>query len=933
MKPGKSRFWAAAVFSMLSFALAALVFAGTTGKITGRVVDKQTGEPLAGASVQIVGTTMGTAADANGYYFILQVPPGTYAVKATVIGFEPVTVTNVQVAVDLTTKIDFSLKPTVLEITEGMTVVAERPIIEKDVTFSSYRVSSDRIANMPTVSDVRDLVARQPGVVGEGLHINVRGGRTGEMLYVVDGVSSRDPHFNQATRTTLEQVGQFTSNPVDELTARGGGLSVPSNAIAEVEVITGGFNAEYGNAMSGIVNVVTKEGGNQHTGRVMYLTDDFGSGSYKSPYGNGEGLRTYSHNTDRLEISFGGPEPITTNLLPAFGVKLPVQSITYFVSGSGSFTDATSPFDLAYYAPTGEDRSDEIREINFLGLNLFRIGLPNRMDNRYNSLSNLSVRFTPKMKLTYTYQTDRSYYDEYNHAFSRIPENFWQRDEQSHGHALKWTHTLSEKTYYDLSLNHSKQDYLLTPGGLLPHEVRQLYLDLGSVSVRDDDQDGFYEAGFPARGTYHNRKTETTALKLDFTSQLHRRHQLKSGFELAYYEMFLGEIKYPQRYNERWDPEAGGTPIDDGPWPALGNFRDFYTRTPTNASFYLQDKIEYESLIVNAGVRFDFWTPGAQVDDKLDDATSIFGKKLKMTFNPRLGISHPITDKDILYFQFGRFTQQVDYQFLFIQDTQSSGALQLLGNPNLGSEETTQYELGVKHAFGEEVKFGATAFFKDYNGLLNTETRGREPFTYSVYINRDFGSARGLEFSLEKRYSHFTSGFINYTLGYATGKSSSYRQGYDFGARGQPIPIREWPLDWDVRHSLNVNFDFRVMSGARPSLFGVRLPEEMGVNVVWRFESGKPYTPSGRASDQYTTRNSARLPYRTWIDLRANKDFRFWGMKYTALLEIKNLTNRRNARAIYEETGSVLAFYRPQDLNPSAFTAGRNILFGMALEW
>ncbi|MDL1877663.1 TonB-dependent receptor, partial [Cytophagia bacterium CHB2] len=196
MKPSNSKFLAVVVFVMQSLAFTTLIFAGTTGKITGRVVDKQTGEPLAGASVQIVGTTMGTAADVNGYYFILQVPPGTYSVKATVIGFEPVTVTNVKVAVDLTTKIDFSLKPTVLEITEGMTVVAERPIIEKDVTFSSYRVSSDRIANMPTVADVRDLVARQPGVVGEGLHINVRGGRTGEMLYVVDGVSSRNPNYN-----------------------------------------------------------------------------------------------------------------------------------------------------------------------------------------------------------------------------------------------------------------------------------------------------------------------------------------------------------------------------------------------------------------------------------------------------------------------------------------------------------------------------------------------------------------------------------------------------------------------------------------------------------------------------------------------------------------------------------------------------------------
>jgi outer membrane receptor protein involved in Fe transport len=932
MKKIRAIFLVAVMMALALWSPLALLHAGTTGKIVGRVVDKQTGQGLAGANVIVVGTKMGAAADQNGYYFIQQVPPGTYSLKATVMGFTPVTVTNVKVAVDLTTKINFSLAATVLQITEGMTIVAERPIIEKDVTFSSHRLTSESITNMPTISDVRDLVARQPGVVGEGLHINVRGGRTGEMLYVIDGVSSRDPLINQATRTTAEQL-DFTSNPVDEMTSRGGGLSVPTNAIEEVEVITGGFNAEYGNTMSGIANVVTKEGGAKPTGRIMYLTDDFHAGQFKTPYRDGTGLRTNSQNTDRLEISLGGPEPITSYLLPLLGLKLPVQEITYFISGSGNFTDATSAFDVSYYAPTGENRADEVREIDFLGLNLLKIPLPNRMDNRYNSLSKVTMDFTPKTKLTYTYQTDRSYYDEYNHAFSRIPENFWQREENSHGQALKWTHTLSERTFYDLSLSYSSLEYLLTPGGMLPDEVRQLYLKLGERTVVDNDQDGFYEAGFPARGTYHRRRTKTWASKLDLTSQLSRRHQLKAGTELAYYEMALGEIKYPYRYNERWDPEAGGTPIDDGPWPALGAFRDFYKRTPTNAAFYVQDKIEYESLIVNAGLRWDLWTPGAQVQDLVDEGTEIFGKKFKMTFNPRLGISHPITDRDILRFQFGRFTQQVDYQFLFIQDTQSSGALQLLGNPNLGSEETTQYELGVEHAFSDDVKLGATLFFKDYNGLLDTETRGREPFTYSVYVNRDHGSGRGIELSLEKRPSHFIGGSINYTLGYATGKSSSYREGYDFGARGEPIPIREWPLNWDVRHTLNLNFDFRVTTGAQPSFFGIRIPKETGVNVVWRYRSGKPYTPSGRGSDQFTTRNSARLPYLTSVDLRANKDFRFWGLKSSLLLEVKNLTNRRNARAIFEETGGVLAFYRPQDLNPSAFTTGRNILLGMAVEW
>lgn len=387
--------------TVLMACLSSLLFAGTTGKIAGRVIDKQTGEPLAGASVLVVGTTMGAASDHNGYFFILQVPPGTYSVRVSMMGYESFTFTNVKVAVDLTTKLNFAVSSTVLEIGKGVTVVAERPIVQKDETFSSQRLGEEAIKNMPTILDVRDVVSRQPGVVGEGLHINVRGGRTGEMLYVVDGVSSRDPMYNQATRTTQEQVNDFTSNPVDELTSRSGGLAVPANAIAEVEVITGGFNAEYGNAMSGIVNIVTKEGGARHTGRIMYLTDDFVDGTFKTPYGNGTGLRTYSHNTDRAELSFGGPEPITTYLLPSLGLRLPVQEITYFISGTTNFTDLSSTFDSPYYAPTGENRAGDKRAINFLGLDMINLSVPNRMDNRYNSLSNLSVRFTPRAKLVY----------------------------------------------------------------------------------------------------------------------------------------------------------------------------------------------------------------------------------------------------------------------------------------------------------------------------------------------------------------------------------------------------------------------------------------------------------------------------------------------------------------------------------------------------
>ncbi|MBN1349162.1 TonB-dependent receptor [candidate division KSB1 bacterium] len=921
---------------LLGFCLSGIIQAGTVGKISGRITDEETGDVLPMANVVIVGTTMGASSDLNGYYAILQVPPGTYKVKATMMGYKNTTMTEVKVAVDLTTTLNIRMSPTVMDLGEEVTIVAERPLVQKDITSSVHHISHETIKDMPSVSGVKDLVAQQAGVVGEGMHINIRGGRTGETLTVVDGLAVRDPLFRQATRSTQEQVMDFSSNPVDELTGRTGGLAIPANAIAEVEVITGGFDAEYGKAMSGIVNIVTREGGKKFSGSLMYMTDDLGQGSFKTIEGDGTGLRKYSQNSDRFEMSLSGPEPITSTLLPMLGVKLPVRSISYFIAAQGEFTDVSGAYDIGYYAPTSEVKPTRDK--------MFGVKLPfefgNRMDNQYNSISKLTVRFTPNHKLSMSYSNMFTWYEEYNHAFSLIPENFYQRREQNENAQAIWNHTLSPTTYYEVSLGYIHTNYLLTPGGMLPPDVYNLWDSLqGKLgddrgrSTVDDDGDGFYEAGYPDRGTYHERYVQEVNLKFDIVSQIHRNHQIKTGVDASYYKMMKAEIKYPGRLYP-------GRKIDDGPWPELGIFRDFYTRFPTTFSAYIQDKIEYETLIVRVGLRWDIWVPGKHVNEMVEGENTVPGTdnlKFKHNFNPRLGISHPITDRDVLYFQFGKFSQEVDWQFLYMQDTQSSGAYKLYGNPNLSSEETTQYEVGVNHAFpGEILKIKLTAFYKDYSGLINAEQRGTFE-TYSVYVNRDYGSARGFEVAFDKRYSHYTSGRINYTYQYAMGKSSSYRQGYDYGYRGAPIPIREWPLDWDIRHSANIGFNFRIPKGKAPLIFGRKFPmDDWGAYFVWRLESGKPYTPSGLAATQFTTHNSARTPYRSWLNIRFTKDFRLnlgiTNLSTSFIVELNNVLNRRNIRATNTETGDALGFMREQDINPSAYGVGRNIHFGLRLE-
>ena len=210
------------------------VFAGTTGKLTGAITIKDTGEPLVGANILIEGTGLGAATDLGGNYFILQVPPGKYSVRFTMIGFQGLVVNNVRVQVDLTTRLDGALSEKVIGMDE-VVVQASRPMIQTDVTYSQANISSDEVAMLP-VEEFEDVIALQAGVVTANGEIHVRGGRGGEIAYMIDGITVTDP-FNSDIAVEIE-----------------------NNAIQELQFISGTFNAEYGQAMSGIVNIITKDG-------------------------------------------------------------------------------------------------------------------------------------------------------------------------------------------------------------------------------------------------------------------------------------------------------------------------------------------------------------------------------------------------------------------------------------------------------------------------------------------------------------------------------------------------------------------------------------------------------------------------------------------------------------------------------------------------
>ena len=207
---------------------------------------------MIGANVLINETDLGAATDADGNYYILQVPPGKYSVRFTMIGYQDLLMKDVRIQVDLTTTINASLSEGVIGMNE-VVVQAERPMIQTDVTYSQANISSEEVEMLP-VEEFEDVIALQAGVVSSNGEIHVRGGRGGEIAYMVDGITVTDP-FNSGISVEIE-----------------------NNAIQELQFISGTFNAEYGQAMSGIVNIVTKDGSySKYLGSVSY-----NSGSYDS---------------------------------------------------------------------------------------------------------------------------------------------------------------------------------------------------------------------------------------------------------------------------------------------------------------------------------------------------------------------------------------------------------------------------------------------------------------------------------------------------------------------------------------------------------------------------------------------------------------------------------------------------------------------------
>lgn len=873
LKGGVSWFICLLLFAFCSLPLA--LFAGTTGKLSGRVLDKQK-QPLPGANVIIVGTPLGAAADLEGYYSILNIPPGTYRVQFSIIGYQTYIVENVLITSDKTTPLSADLGEETLAA-EEVVVVAQRPVVETNLTSSVSTVTSENIATLP-VQELNDVVNLQAGVV-DG---HFRGGRIGEVQYQINGVTVNNPYDNSST------------------------LRIDRSLLQEVQVISGTFDAEYGQAMSGVVNAVLKTGSEQFKWNAeSYLSDYVFDEDRRGAKDEFRPLSRQNH-----QVSLSGP------------LGLPK---TYFIVSGRRFIDEGYINGLRVFVPT--DTS--------LVATGDREEIPLYHSREWSGLVKITNRILPSIEISYQAIPNVVEGRRYDLFFIFNPDGAPTQKTVSLVHGLDWTHTVSKNTFYNVSLRQNHFDYR----DYVYEDVKDSRYDAAGAARSDPA----ILSGFAVQGvsfTRFKQNTDSYVVKGALTSQVSRSHLFKAGLEYQYSDLEFGT---PGLIVSQGDSlKRFFKSLPERPFQELVKYH------PVSLAAYAQDQIEWQDLIVRAGLRWEYFDARAKVagdlenpanaldinDDGVPDTTAAKPTSKKNFLAPRLGVSYPISTRAALFFAYGHFYQfpglgQIfnfsDYSLLSTLQAEVS-RYDVFGNPDLKPERTVQYEIGYKHAITENLGLDFNIFYKDIRDLLGVEfIQTYTQAEYARLTNVDFGNVLGYTIALDQRRLGWVSASLDYTWQRAVGNSSDPRETATRAQAGEDARPRQVPFNWDQRHTLN-------------AIIAMEKPNSFSLSTVIRYGSGQPYTPTIFSS--YTTdleANSGRKSSAFIVDVRAEKFFTVLNQKLSLFARGFNVLDARFFNGfVFANTGSPYYSLTPLTdqatlLNPDRFYPPRRIEVGLTV--
>ncbi|MEQ9103801.1 MAG: TonB-dependent receptor [Rhodothermales bacterium] len=842
------------------------------GKIAGRVIDAASGEPLIGVNVSIAGTTQGTMTDVDGNYIILNVRPGTHSLLFSYIGFAQQRVDGVRVATGQTTEYDVEMREQVIE-GEEVVIVAERPLVQKDLTSSSKTVNAEEIEALP-VEGFFGVLTTQAGVTtGPGGTIHIRGGRSNEVAYLVDGMSVGNP---------------FETN--------GLATSVAADAIQEMTVISGAFNAEYGKAMSGIVNLVTKEGGEKIHGSVsMYGGNNFTQ--HTDVFLNDNSLRP---NVYTLEGTLSGALPFYKKLRFFVSGRYDYDEghiygeRTFLPSDSSNFNgDPGLLADIQEYIPdydgplwyyeiqgkpwyewAGQDIPSERVALN-----------PNR---GHNLITKLSMRPWSGTKIEYSLILDGGKSTPFSFGYRYNPDGVSSFRSDGVNHGLGWTHTLDDRSFYTLRMSYASNE---SRSFLYEDPLDPRYVSTGA-SV------GFPGNNFLMGGNQKGHVTERSdswRIKADLTKQIGVTHEVKTGIE---YNLHLLDRR---NFTVLFDGDQYRTPtVPDVTTPAHDYYED---QKVTELSLYIQDKLEFEDFIINAGVRYERFDPhGLYIPNLLDPQRKddpLREADVTNVIMPRLGVSFPITETGIIHFSYGHFAQMPRLRNLYINPEFEFpvGQAPTFGNTNMRPERTVQYEIGLQQQLTETLAFDVTGFFKDIRDYLALQTirfstiAGED--VYSIYQNRDYANVKGVTFALTSRRPRggLLSANVDYTFQIAEGNNTDANSFFFNSLSGRETELEIVPLSFDQRHVLS-------------STVTISPGPAWGISLIGQLRGGYPYTPLliDQKIDQLP--NQERKPATSRLDLHIYKEFALGGQgRLRVFGKVFNVLDRLNENFVFDDTG------------------------------
>ena len=945
-----------------------MLFAGaasaqTTGKIEGRVTDAQTGQPLVGAQVSVVGTNLGNLTNQDGYYFVNNVPAGLQNVQAQYIGYRTMMVEQERVLANQTTTLNFPMSTEAVAL-EAITVRGEaNPLVPRDKTVSNVVVTN--VDELP-LDNVRSVVSLQAGVVetGDARGQVIRGGRPGEASIYVDGVLIRS--FNSG--------GQ-------------GRLQVGTNSVEEVNVLLGGFGAEYGSAQSGVINYITKGGGLDYSGSISFMTDMIMPNDAR--YG-----------WSRLEASFGGPllsdiasfhlgvtadgkedaNPYFNDIMIADSI--PVQN-TFFrpvairplldSNGEQAYDESGNPLQFTEYEQFDDlgNRKPYANQDEYTLNGTIRVNPTETTRLSFGAVSsrnqgqsfNSAFQFRPKMIPVFKNKSSLFragidqiiFQDADRQANLRI--NLAYQDETLKNGQRADTTTLDPdmgdwsgfrfndyELFFEDEVSYDKYiaRYDSINAGLADNPltlVEMVGLDPGAgeaiFGLQFGSDNPYGILGFHRnRGLsgYFESQEKTMTLDADLDFQANRTHRIGAGVELYKKEVTNLSIGTTSTY-----------------------FHNVYKVEPLIGAFWIKDRMDIGEMVLDVGLRYDFFdsdanypvipglvlpfTPdagreseqcGSTVNEQGLCTPKFVEQERISTLSPRLGVAFPISDVTNFRLSYGHFFQLPAFTDLFSSintDLSRSNTNTPYGRP-IDAMKAVQFEAGISHLFNPETVLDVSAYNKDKLSdaayriqLVEWPASRRGAQDGRLLTNLDFGNAKGVDLRLTRRVADYFTAIVGYSLLYTKGTGSdplSYINSFGrftdpvTGAPLSPAQALQYS-DFDQRHkftlSTTANFDNDVAAGTgwNPIL------SNMDIAITGRAGSGLPYTVSstpstggrGASGARFTELiNSSRLPWNFVADARVTKGFQVGSNTLAAFVDLQNLLNTRNTENVYGFTGS-----------------------------